>query len=63
MRIKPIFHLVLATSLLTIPVATYGEGLAGAYLAANHANARNDYAAAEDTAGHHFSQADLAALT
>ena len=48
MRIKPIFHFVLATSLLATPTVTYGEGLAGAYLAANHANARNDYAAAAE---------------
>ncbi len=43
---KPIFNLVLAASLYISPVASFAEGLAGAYLAANHANAVNDYAAA-----------------
>jgi tetratricopeptide (TPR) repeat protein len=48
MRIKPLFHFVLAASLLATPTVTFGEGLAGAYLSANHANTQNDYAAAAD---------------
>jgi len=42
MRKKPIFNLVLAASMYISPVASFAEGLAGAYLAANHANAVND---------------------
>ncbi|MBE9476887.1 MAG: tetratricopeptide repeat protein [Proteobacteria bacterium] len=48
MRIKPLFHFVLATSLFITPAVAFGQGLAGAYLSANHANAKNDYIAAAD---------------
>lgn len=48
MRKKPIFNLVLAASLYISPIAASAEGLAGAYLAANHANVVNDYAAAAE---------------
>jgi tetratricopeptide (TPR) repeat protein len=48
MRIKPLFHFVCAASLFAVPSITFGEGLAGAYLAANHANVTNDYAAAAE---------------
>lgn len=48
MRIKPLFHFVLATGLIATPAATFGEGLAGAYLSANHANSMNDYTAAAE---------------
>lgn len=48
MRIKPIFHFVLSAGLLTMPAVTFGGGLAGAYLSANHANSVNDYARAAE---------------
>ncbi len=48
MRIKPLFHLALAASLLISPASGFTQGLAGAYLAANQANATNDYAAAAE---------------
>ncbi len=48
MRVKPIFHFVLATGLILSPTATIAEGVAGAYLSANHANVTNDYAVAAD---------------
>jgi tetratricopeptide (TPR) repeat protein len=46
MRIKPLLRVVLTTSLLVTPVAVFADGLAGAYLSANHANSVNDYSAA-----------------
>jgi len=48
MRIKPLFQIALAASLLISPAPGFTQGLAGAYLAANQANAVNDYAAAAD---------------
>lgn len=48
MRIKSLFHFIIAASLTAAPSITFGEGLAGAYLSANHANATNDYAAASE---------------
>lgn len=48
MRIKSLFHIALAAGLTLSPTAIYAQGLAGAYLSANHANVTNDYAAAAD---------------
>ncbi len=48
MRIKPLFHFALSISLLATSAAANAGGLAGAYLSANHANSKNDYAAAAE---------------
>lgn len=48
MRIKPLFHFALSISLLATTATTFAGGLAGAYLSANHANSRNDYASAAE---------------
>jgi len=48
MRINPLFHIAFAASLLISPASGFSQGLAGNYLAANHANATNDYAAAAE---------------
>ena len=48
MRMRPLINFVMAAGLLISPTATFAEGLAGAYLSANHANVTNDYVAAAD---------------
>ncbi|KAB7614771.1 tetratricopeptide repeat protein [Amylibacter sp. SFDW26] len=48
MRIKPLLPLLLATSFISAPIASFGEGVAGSYLSANQANRSNDYAAAAE---------------
>lgn len=48
MRMKPLLPLFLAASFISVPITSFGEGVAGSYLSANQANRNNDYAAAAE---------------